>query len=138
MGDVEFAFARRAPDPLGQRGGVVLRECAAHDRIGGRVLAQGHDFAAQRRVLDHVAPRRRLPDGVGIAGVAECPPRLPQGRKPGLLDELKKAARRRALHRQVGIEVGFDLGSRQQIVEARPGRLGGLADRAGNCPARLA
>ena len=29
-------------------------------------------------------------------------------------------------HRQIGIEAGFDLGGREQVVEARAGRLRGF------------
>ena len=138
MRDVELAFARRTPKPTAQGDGILLGEGAAHGRRGAWVLAQGHHLAAQRRVPDLITPGRRLPDGSGITAIAERLPGLPERRQPGLLDELEEAAGRGIFCRSRGIEIGFNLGGGEQVFKARAGRLGCLANGAGNSRGRRA
>ncbi len=132
MPDIELPLARRAAEPARKHRSVLLGEGATHHGIGGRVLAQRHDRVAHAGILDDIAARRGARDRIGIGAVAECRPGLLQGREPGLIDELEQPGCGRGPHGQVRVEIGFDLGRGEQIVEARPRRFGGLTDGAGN------
>src|SRR5205814_8416123 len=96
-----------------------------------RLVAQLHDRLRGARSADRITASGGLGNGVGLAAVAELrAPLLPRS-EPGLVDELIGPARRRGRSARRGVEVGFHLGGREQILKARAGGVRGLLDRAG-------